>query len=149
VQIRRLLVPALIPAAFLLGTTVNTGIARQQPQLDAPVVQIAFMKVAAGRGAEYLALERDLFRPIFQERVRQGISRSWTVYSVRFPAGSKREYDYAVVNTYNTLADVERSSAEIAAKIHPNISSEELTRRTLAARDLVRGEVWYKVAEAK
>jgi len=149
VQIRRLLVPALIPAAFLLGTTVNTGIARQQPQLDAPVVQIAFMKVAAGRGAEYLALERDLFRPIFQERVRQGISRSWTVYSVRFPIGSKREYDYVTVNTYNSLADLERSSAEIAAKVHPSISAEELTRRTIAARDLVRGEVWYKVMETK
>jgi hypothetical protein len=148
VQIRRLLVPALIPAAFLLGTTVNTGIARQA-QPDPTVVQVAFMKVDPARNAEYLALERDIFRPIFQERIKQGMSRSWTVYSVRFPTGTKREYDYAVVNTYNSLADLDRSTIEVAAKVHPNIPQADLVRRTLAARDLVRGEVWYKVAEAK
>ena len=148
-QIRRLVVPALIPAAFLLGATVNTGIARQQAQPDPTIVQVAFMKVAPGKSAEYLALERDIFRPLFQERIKQGTSRSWTVYSVRFPAGTKREYDYAVVNTYNSLADIDRSNIEVAAKVHPNISGDELTRRTLAARDLVRGELWYKVAEAR
>ena len=148
-QIRRLFVPALIPAAFLLGTTVNTGIARQQTQPDATFVQVAFMKVAPGKSAEYLAMERDIFKPVFQERIKQGISRSWTVYSVRFPAGTKREYDYAVVNTYNSLADVDRSNVDVAAKVHPNISADELTRRTLATRDLVRGELWYKVAEAR
>jgi L-rhamnose mutarotase len=148
VQIRRMALPALIPAAFLLGTTVNTGIARQA-QADPAVVQVAFMKVDPDKDAEYLALERDIWKPMHQDRIKQGTMRSWTVYSVRFPAGTTREYDYAVVNTYNSLADIDRSMLDVAAKIHPKMPAAELGRRTGAARSLVRGELWYKVDEAK
>jgi L-rhamnose mutarotase len=147
VQIKRIVVPALIPAAFLLGTTVNTGIARQA-QADPGVVQVAFMKVDPTKNAEYMALERDIWKPMHQDRIKQGTMRSWTVYSVRFPTGTKREYDYAVVNTYNSLADADRSMQDVAARIHPKIPIAELSRRTYAARDLVRGELWYKVDEA-
>lgn len=143
-QLRRLVLPALVPTAFLLGTLVNTGFT-QQAAPDPLVVSVAFMKVDPAKHDEYRRLERELWRPMHQERIRQGQMRSWTVYAVRFPSGSKRDYDYAVVNTYKSVADMERSIVDVVPKIHPNLSVDELSRRTGAARELVRGEMWYQI----
>jgi hypothetical protein len=147
VHIRRLVVPALIPTAFLLGTLVNTGFTQQAA--PPPVVEVACMKVDPSKNADYLALEHDIWRPMHQERIRQGRLRSWTVYAVRYPVGTQRECDYRVVNTYNSLADIDRPIAEIVAKVHPSTPFAELARRTYAARDLVKGELWYQIDQTQ
>ena len=148
VQVRRLLIPALIPAAFLLGTSVNTGFT-QQAAASPSIVQVAYMKVDPLKEDEYLKLEHEIWKPMHQENIRQGHMRSWTVYAVRFPSGTKSEYNYAVVNAYPSLSDIDRAYAPIAQKVHPNLPINELARRTYSARDLVRGELWYQVDEAK
>jgi hypothetical protein len=68
---------------------------------------------------------------------------------VRYPAGSQRECDYRTVNTYGSLADIDRPIADIASKIHPNMPIAELARRTYSARDLTRGELWYQVDQTQ
>ena len=73
VHIRRLMVPALIPTAFLLGTFVNTGFTQQAA--NPPIVEVACMKVEPGKNAEYLALEHDIWKPMHQERIKQGRMR--------------------------------------------------------------------------
>lgn len=143
-QLRRLVVPALVPTAFLLGTLVNTGFT-QQAMPEPLVVSVAFMKVAPDAHEEYRRLEREVWRPIHQERIRQGLMRSWTVYAVRFPSGTRREYDYAIINTHKSVADMERSIEGIVSKVHPNVPVAELFRRTGAAREQVRGEMWYQI----
>ncbi len=147
-QIRRLVVPALIPTAFLLGTFVNTGFT-QQATANPTIVEVACMKVDPLKDEEYLKLEHDLWRPVHQERIKQGRMRSWTMYEVRYPAGSQRECDYRVVNTYNSLADIDRPIADIFAKVHPSIPIAEVGRRTISARDLARGELWYQVDQTQ
>jgi hypothetical protein len=148
VQIRHLAVPALIPAAFLLGTLVNTGFT-QQAAATPIVVEVACMKVDPLKDEEYRKLEHDIWKPVHEERIKQGRLRSWTMYVVRYPSGSQRECDYRVVNTYNSLADIDRPIADIFAKVHPNIPIAEIRRRTFAARDLARGELWYQVDQTQ
>ena len=142
-QIRRLAVPALIPTAFLLGTLVNTGFTQQAA--NPAVVEVGCMKVDPLKEEEYLKLEHDLWRPVHQERIKQGHMRSWTLYAVRFPSGSKNECDYRTVNVYNSLADMERPIGEVFTKVHPNVPLAEVGRRTITARDFRTGEVWYQV----
>jgi hypothetical protein len=148
VQIRRLLMPALIPTAFFLGSFVNTGFT-QQAAATPVIVEVACMKVDPLKNDEYLKLEHDLWKPVHQERIKQGRLRSWTMYQVRYPAGSQRECDYRVVNTYNSLADIDRPIADIFTKIHPSVPIAEVVRRTYSARDLTRGELWYQLDEAR
>ena len=143
-QIRRLAVPALIPTAFLLGTFVNTGFT-QQAAVNPVVVEVSCMKVAPLKDEEYLKLEHDMWRPVHQERIRSGRMRSWTLYAVRYPAGSQRECDYRTVNTYGSLADIDRPIADVFAKVHPSIPIAEVGRRTVSARDLRQGELWYQI----
>ena len=147
-QIRRLLLPALIPTAFLLGTLVNTGFT-QQAAVNPAVVEVGCMKVDPLKNDDYLKLEHDIWKPIHQERIKQGRMRSWTLYEVRYPSGSQRECDYRTVNTYSSLADTERPIADVAAKVHPGMPIAELVRRTVAGRDFARGELWYVVDEIR
>ncbi len=147
-QVRHLALPALIPTAFLLGTFVNTGFT-QQAVTNPVVVEVGCMKVDPLKNDEYLKLEHDIWKPMHQERIRQGHMRSWTLYEVRYPAGSKRECDYRTLNTYNSYSDTERPIADIAAKVHPNIPLAELGRRTVSGRDFARGELWYQVDQAQ
>lgn len=142
-RIRHLAVPALIPTAFLLGTLVNTGFTQQAA--GPTVVEVGCMKIDPLKEEDYLKMEHDLWRPVHQERIKQGHMRSWTLYSVRFPSGSKNECDYRTVNVYNSLADMERPIGEVFTKVHPNIPLAEVGRRTITARDFRTGEVWYQV----
>jgi hypothetical protein len=147
-RIRHLAVPALIPTAFLLGTFVNTGFTQQAAATPA-IVEVGCMKVDPAREDEYLKLEHDLWRPVHQERIRQGRMRSWTLYAVRFPSGSKNECDYRTVNVYNSLVDVDRPLPEVFAKVHPNLPISDVVRRTIAGRDFRTGEIWYQVDQAQ
>jgi hypothetical protein len=75
--------------------------------------------------------------------------RSWTLYAVRFPSGSKNECDYRTVNVYNSLADVDRPIADAFAKVHPNVPIAEVARRTIVGRDFRTGEIWYQIDQAQ
>ena len=142
-RIRHLAVPALIPTAFLLGTLVNTGFTQQAA--NPSVVEVGCMKIDPLKEEEYLKMEHDLWRPVHQERIKQGHMRSWTLYAVRFPSGSQRECDYRTVNVYSSLADMDRSIEDVFKKVHPSVPIAEVGRRTVAARDFRTGELWYQV----
>jgi hypothetical protein len=148
VQIRQLAVPALIPTAFLLGTFVNTGLT-QQAAATPPVVEVSCMKVDPLKEDDYLKMERDLWKPVHQERIKSGRMRSWTLYEVRYPAGSQRECDYRTVNVYSTLTDIDRPISEVFTKVHPGVPIADVVRRTVAGRDMRQAELWYQVDQAQ
>jgi hypothetical protein len=148
VQIRQLVVPALVPTAFLLGTLVNTGFTQQAAPTPA-VVEVSCMKVDPLKVDDYLKMEHDLWKPVHQERIKQGYMRSWALYEVRYPAGSQRECDYRTVNTYNTLTDIDRPIAPVFTKVHPGVSIPDVVRRTIAGRDMRQAELWYQVDQSQ
>jgi hypothetical protein len=148
VQIRQLAVPALIPTAFLLGTFVNTGLT-QQAAANPPVVEVSCMKVDPLKEDDYLKMERDLWKPVHQERIKSGRMRSWTLYEVRYPAGSQRECDYRTVNVYSTLTDIDRPITEVFTKVHPGVPIADVVRRTVNGRDMRQAELWYQVDQAQ
>lgn len=147
-QVSRLLIPALIPTAFFIGTLVNTGFT-QQTAPNPAVLEVSCMKVDPLKEEDYLKLERDIWKPMHQERIRRGHMRSWTLYAVRYPTGTQRECDYRTVNVYGAVADIDRPLTDVAAKIHPKTPIADLFRRTITGRDLVRGELWYEVDQTR
>jgi hypothetical protein len=148
VQIRQLAAPALIPTAFLLGTFVNTGLT-QQAAATPVVVEVSCMKVDPLKEEDYLKMEHDLWKPVHQERIKQGHMRSWALYEVRYPAGSQRECDYRTVNTYGTLTDIDLPVAPVFTKVHPGVSIADVVRRTVAGRDMRQAELWYQVDQSQ
>src|SRR5918999_3748148 len=150
----RLVSPAALAVAFLAGTMTTAAFTQgtRPPAAVPPVMVVDYMKVPAGEGATYLRLERELFMPMHREFIRRGQKRSWELYAVQFPSGTRNEYDFVTINTYDSLGALEAtgqpSYVDIARQVHPRIPADTIMRQTLAARQLVRTEVWRRLERA-
>ena len=100
----RQLFPRTISAVAALLVTAS-GIARPEPAAHELQSQSSgtsyalfeYMKVDPARIAEHRRLEREVWMPIHRERVRQGLIKSWSLWGMRFPGGTAREYDVIAI----------------------------------------------------
>ena len=111
---------------------------------DRIYIQAGFMKVKPGMYDEYVKLEREIWKPIHQERVKQGKIITWQLCEVMYPAGTDREYDFVVVNLVRGWKNIETmwdGTDAIAKKV---LTKEQLAlmEKTDQARDIVRAEIW-------
>lgn len=99
-----------------------------------------FMKVEPG--ADYHKMAREIWMPVHRERVRLGLIKSWSLWGMRFPGGTSREYDVIAVTNFDKFADVENSyPPEVFKRAHPKMTDAERDSRTNATRKMVRTEV--------
>jgi predicted component of type VI protein secretion system len=130
-----------LSALLLVEAMAARPRAQAQPAPPAYAL-LEFMKIAPGKEAEYRRLEREIWMPIHKERVRTGLIKSWSLWGMRFPGGTAREYDIIAVTTYGKFGDAENSyPAELFKKVHPKMTDEERSSRTSSARSMVRTEL--------
>jgi hypothetical protein len=139
---------SLVPILFLAGTIVvapgsSADVRALSTQAPSPAYALfEFMKIEPGKTAEYRKLERDVWMPIHRERVRMGLIKSWTLWGMRFPGGTAREYDTIAITTHDKFADAENSyPADLFRKVHPKMTDDERNARTVAARSMIRTEL--------
>jgi hypothetical protein len=135
--------------SFFAGTLVPTAHTEKsqspQPEKAPKYIEVDFMKVDPGKDAEYLKLEQQMWKPIHQERVKEGKLRSWYLFALQFPFGTDEKYDYVTVNTFDQFAQLENpylGFAEAVRKVHPSMKMDDLSNTTYKARRLVRSEIW-------
>lgn len=117
-------------------------------QDQAPIyVELGYMKVAPDGVDEYLSVERDLWKPIHQARLQEGIITGWALYEVWYPGGTATDYNYVTVNAYQDFSKIALAALpdEKILQIHPGMTLEGLMKRTNAARDMVRIEMWSSI----
>lgn len=132
--------------SFLAGGALTAALGAAAPPL---VVVVDYMKTAPGREDAYVRLERELWKPVHTARIRAGAMRSWSLYKVRFPHGAAVPYDYVTVNVFDSVADADRDPLAWFPQVHPERTVPEVMRDTEAARELVRGELWYRLDHAE
>lgn len=111
-------------------------------------VVVDYMKVKPENTSRYLEVEQEIWKPMHQERIKQGIIVGWYLYAVEF-AGSNEEYNYVVISLYDNAEKLENPwSAGIPAQVHPKKQLGELMERTYASRENVKTELYYSVATA-
>ena len=71
------------------------------------VLTLDYQKPAPGKTADYVKVERELWKPVHQDRVNKGKILSWKLYSVSWPNGEDQEYDYVTVTEFAHFADLE------------------------------------------
>ena len=135
------------PLAVLLSIGISTAgrpapvKAAAQPQ-QPKYALMEFMKIEPGKAADYRKMERDIWMPIHRERVKQGLIKSWTLWGMRFPGGTAREYDTIAITTFDNFAAVENGyPPEIFKKVHPKMADEERNARTTVTRKMIRTEL--------
>lgn len=134
---------ALTAFALLLcavGAAVQPAIAQEE---GGPLYfQVDYMKVPEGGGDAYLAVERDLWKPLHEERIRQGVIAAWSVYSVRF-GSPQSAYNYVTVTVFDDFAKLENPMPQATFEAaFPAGAPEGFMERTLEARKQVHSELW-------
>ena len=142
-------VGVLATVAFLAGTFVSVVWTQEGPiQGTGEYVVVTYMKVPAGKGPEYVALERDIWKAVHQARVRDGKMKSWSLWQKRF-GGSEDAYSFLTINTYNKFEDLEVGLQDYLQKANPGKNVADIQRQTQAARDIYRTEVWRVIDQTK
>jgi len=111
-------------------------------------VVVDFMKVQPENHASYLEVEQELWKPMHQERINQGIIVGWYLYAVEF-SGDGDEYNYVVITLYDKADQLENPwRDDIPGRVHPGKSPEDLMQRTNASRSHIKSELYYSIATA-
>ena len=139
-HLRAPLAAALLAGGLAAGFGQTPPPAAAEPQPRYAVFE--YMKIEPGKAADYRLLERDVWMPIHRERLKQGLIKSWTLWGMRYPGGTAREYDTIAMTTYDKFADVENSyPPEIFKKVHPRMTDAERNTRTSGMRQMIRTEL--------
>ena len=134
--------------AFLAGTLIPTA-STQSTSAPKQYLQVQYMKVNPGMASEYRSLERDLWKPVHQERVNRGLIRSWGVYGVHLPGGAV-DYDFVVLTEFPDFASLESSRyPELFSEVQGMEDYEAVLKKTNDARTRVRHDVWVLVEKTE
>ena len=98
-----------------------------------------------------MKLEREQWKPIHQERIKEGKLRSWYLFRVQFPSGAEESYNYVTVadDRFGRLEDPYGNAEELRKELHPIEKPEDFLNRTFKAKDHVRSEVWVPMDQSE
>ena len=122
------------------GTTPKAGAA------PAKYIEIDFMKVTSGMGAEYVRVEKEDWKPVHQALVDGGQRVGWTLWSLAMPAGTSNNHDYVTSNIFSGYDQFSNQDYEGAfKKAHPGKDANSMMEKTGKARNMVKSELWELV----
>ena len=109
---------------------------------------VDLMKVEQGNDQAYLDMEKNLWKPIHQERLKNGKILGWVLYRVWFK-GANDDYNYVTVTLYDNPANVENPFEGIElADIHPGMEANDFMEKTNSSRKLVQSRLMQQVNTA-
>lgn len=139
---------AAIGVSFLAGSAV-TNAWTQSSSAQAPAATVvSFMRTEPGGQEAYEQLERELWMPVHEERIRSGEMAGWEFYRVSFPGGTSQEYTYVTVDHYDSLEDSQGGIEAVRPffeRVHPDMTPDEVGEQTGGARETVRTELWTRL----
>lgn len=131
--------------AFLAGTLVPTASTQTSTQISRPrYVRVDYMKIPVGRSAEYRSLEIDLWKPVHQLRLKEGLISSWALYGHHFPGGAL-DYQYVTVTEFPTLRSMDADRLDyprLFGDVYPSKSYQDIQKQTEDSRILVQTDIW-------
>ena len=135
---------AFIIVCALFCYTAQYSVAQDDQTL---YVQLGYMKSLS---PDYVAMEQEIFKPIHEQRIKDGDLVSWTVYFVGY--GDRSEYDYVIANVYRGIEGVANQSLNWEAaekKAHPGKDLTEVYNNLGTKREQVRLELWELASEVE
>lgn len=104
-------------------------------------MEVRFHKAKVGRESDYIRAVQEHWMPMNADVVKRGIRTGWYFFSVMFPGGSQRSYDWV---TFDALP----SFGSVAKDTFAGVGEKKLTealRLSSGARDTVLNEYWQQV----
>ena len=109
-------------------------------------ILVDYMHIDAVKEPDYLRLEREVWQPVHQLRLEEGLIKNWTLYSLEFPDESNYPYSHATATVFDDWSLIKDSWPEDAfRKVHDDGKEDALVKLTYETRDLVNSEIWVLV----
>lgn len=106
-------------------------------------VQVDYMKTAPNKGAEYVKTEREMFKPVHADFVKQGKKDDWGLYSLDMPYSETSNYDYFTANFFSTTTQMTSGNyAETFKKLFPKLDMNVIWNNMNGLRKMYRSELW-------
>jgi len=136
---KHLILMKTIVIALAVVVVLGASPIESKAQQQNPFVQIACMKVKPENVSLYLEVEREIWKPIHQERVKQGKIMGWILYKIHY-TGTNDEYNYATATIFADRANLENPFEGIDfEKMVPEVAwNKTLKSRDLVKRNLIR-----------
>ncbi|MDH5382940.1 MAG: hypothetical protein OEW75_18945, partial [Cyclobacteriaceae bacterium] len=105
------------------------------------VFVLNYMKTKPGRSvSEHTQVERDIWLPVHEARVKGKSMTGWGVYNMMLPFGSEREYQCATLDAYLDMEQFLTSEyAKYFAQVYPDQDLNELFSRTAEVVEINKG----------
>jgi hypothetical protein len=105
-------------------------------------LKVDYFKAQPDQISEYLHVEQELWKPIHQARVDEGIILGWTFYGV-FAGEPDVPYNYIAVNVFDDFELIDYYQlGELVASVYPDLDLADFFDRTRSSREVVRTEIW-------
>lgn len=115
----------------------------------AEYISVNYMKVAEGRGSDYIAMEREIFKPVHQAQVERGTRQDWGLYARRAPWGAAFDYNFITVDVHGSLDNMFAGQGGLWSEVHPDLSASNAFEKMAKLRSLQRSETWKLVSYAR
>jgi hypothetical protein len=104
------------------------------------------MKVVPGGNSEYLAMERDVFKPIHEEGIKQNARAGWALWE-KFYGGNYSDFQYVTFDAYYSFKQIEDDiTPPLFKKLHPNKDFNDVLKSANNIRTIVSREIWRILA---
>jgi hypothetical protein len=117
------------------------GLAAGGDPVAGKFADVRFNKAMPGRGQDYVRAARELWMPLNQDMVKKGVRQGWLWFSVMFPGGSNRPYDWVTFDSLERFSDIAGNTFAGADENRLNLAG----RISAEARDTVVREYWRLV----
>ena len=90
---------------------------------------------------EYLRIEKEYWKPKYEEQIRRNMMFGWGIYTMIIPGGTERNYHWSTVDYYHNFIDYLKDTDDIMTSIHGKANADKYIAETLSKRDLLKSEI--------
>jgi len=102
------------------------------------------ISVKPGKSKEYLALKEEIYKPLYQEAIRNENRTSWSLWA-KWP-GNMKDFQYVSADGYTSLDQIEVVNyLDYFQKIHPGKNVEQINEKDEELRTSVNSEMWKMI----
>lgn len=94
-------------------------------------IDISYIK---SKSADYANFEKEVWKPIQQQLIKDGKKSAWYLYKVKYPQGTMTNYDYVEINVFPEWSQLtsETDLPEILKKTNSKLKADSLLKKTQA-----------------
>lgn len=112
-----------------------------------PADYITVNYMYAENGADYVAMESEVAKPVNQALVNSGHRVGWSVWQLMAPSGTSIPYNYATVDASNAIGPA--PWGETMQAVHAGRDLDAINQAMLESRDMVRSDTWVVLARTQ